>query len=268
MNIVLAHGFLGFSEISTIRYFNGVRERLESVFGPSIKVLVPQVGAVAGIEERGGQLGEQIVAATENGSLDPKDKVHIIAHSMGGLDARFMISENIKGLAPCLGSLTMIGTPHQGSEIADLICGAVDIKIVMKLQKELIHYGIINMEMIEALASKFGGLRDLTTKRAEKFNEKYSNERGIPFYYIAGAGRKVGKPTCLLLAIPHRCIEILSDCKVNDGLVSVASATRGKAATSWPADHADEIGYNFDLGPVSFDYLGEYCKIVKSRQEI
>lgn len=46
-------------------------------------------------------------------------KVNIIAHSKGGLDARYMIKE--LGMANCVASLTTLCTPHKGSKIADSI---------------------------------------------------------------------------------------------------------------------------------------------------
>ena len=47
----------------------------------------------------------------------PRPKVHIIAHSMGGLDARYMIVK--LGMQDRVCSLTTIGTPHKGSSFAD-----------------------------------------------------------------------------------------------------------------------------------------------------
>lgn len=44
-------------------------------------------------------------------------KVNIIAHSKGGLDARYMLKE--LGMANCVASLTTLCTPHKGSKIAD-----------------------------------------------------------------------------------------------------------------------------------------------------
>ena len=47
----------------------------------------------------------------------PNEKVHVIAHSMGGLDARYMISR--LGMEDRVLSLTTVGTPHRGSKYAD-----------------------------------------------------------------------------------------------------------------------------------------------------
>src|SRR5215469_16560609 len=95
MNIVLCHGILGFRTFLGVNYFNGVKAHIEAKY-PAVKVLVPQVNPVAAADERGGQLQDQIVQALgDTGmppTLDPGQKTHILAHSMGGLDARYMLS--------------------------------------------------------------------------------------------------------------------------------------------------------------------------------
>jgi len=262
MNIVLAHGFLGFSKFLGVEYFNGVKERLELVF-PSIRVFVPQVAAAASIKERGEQLGGQIIDAIGKDLLDPKQKVHIIAHSMGGLDARHVISKDIGGIAARIRSLTTIGTPHGGSPIADLLMSPLQGEKLLR-------------RIMETLGIPISGLNDLTTDRAKTFDEEYPDRDGVQYRYIAGKGREGGLPACRILLLPHsRIKQVTRDGEENDGMVSVSSAIRGNrdGALVWPADHADEIGHNLDGGsplaqPVKFDYLEEYVRIVERLQKI
>src|SRR5205814_1408651 len=47
----------------------------------------------------------------------PAGPVHVIGHSMGGLDARFMVAK--LGMETRVLSLTTVGTPHRGSPFAD-----------------------------------------------------------------------------------------------------------------------------------------------------
>src|SRR5438874_4285553 len=116
MNIVLVHGILGFRTKFGIEYFRGVAEHLTE---KGHRVLVPILDPTRGIEFRGGQLRDQIDAALANGSIDPGQKTHIIAHSMGGLDSRWMLSPvNPKHIQTPIRSLTTISTPHLGSPIA------------------------------------------------------------------------------------------------------------------------------------------------------
>lgn len=46
-------------------------------------------------------------------------EVHFVTHSMGGLVARTLINRR---RPPNLGRVVMLGTPNQGSEMADLLC--------------------------------------------------------------------------------------------------------------------------------------------------
>jgi triacylglycerol lipase len=89
MNIVLVHGILGFREKFGIEYFRSVVEHFSE---KGHKVIAPILDPTRGIEYRGGQLRDQINAAFAHGSIDQVQKTHIIAHSMGGLDSRWMLS--------------------------------------------------------------------------------------------------------------------------------------------------------------------------------
>ena len=53
----------------------------------------------------------------------PEGAVHIIAHSMGGLDGRTLIGHDLHGLSTPgrIASLTTLATPHGGSPVADLL---------------------------------------------------------------------------------------------------------------------------------------------------
>jgi triacylglycerol lipase len=70
-------------------------------------------------------LRESIEAALAGKKLQPKEAIHIIAHSMGGLDSRRMISKGYlieaNGEKTAIQTLATIGTPHRGSPVADLV---------------------------------------------------------------------------------------------------------------------------------------------------
>src|SRR5271170_7975990 len=119
MNIILVHGILGFREKFGIEYFRGVAEHFRE---KGLKVIAPILDPTQGIAFRGGQLCQQINRALADGDLDPTQKTHIIAHSMGGLDSRWILSPaNPNAIQAPIRSLTTISTPHLGSPIADLI---------------------------------------------------------------------------------------------------------------------------------------------------
>lgn len=266
MNLVLQHGFLGFANVGDVVYFNGVKDHLTAKF-PGLRILVTQVSPTGGIELRGGQLGEQILQALEpGGTLDPNEPVHIIAHSMGGLDARFLLSpDNPNNLANRITSLTTISTPHKGSPVADVIAEIKDGK--SHEEKALAH--ALSAALAQAHIPE-GGLDDLTSDGTKKFNDRFRDHDSTKKFSVAGVGRgiKVGPihiDTCLALRLPYHIIKERTGEK-NDGLVSLSSATWGAGPDLWPTDHADEIGHNLDLGPQArpthFDYLAKYEALV------
>jgi pimeloyl-ACP methyl ester carboxylesterase len=110
--IVLHHGFLGFDRIFMIDYFFGVRTALRDA---GYDIHATTVAPVNTIAFRAHQLASQIDKVLEETGAS---KVNIVAHSMGGLDARYLISS--LGYGDKVASLTSIATPHQGSLVADV----------------------------------------------------------------------------------------------------------------------------------------------------
>lgn len=225
--IVLAHGVLGFGSLGPLNYFNGVARHLErEVRG--IRVTTTHVNPIAGIEKRGTELAARIVHAV------PEGEVHILAHSMGGLDARFAI-RNVPGFKTRVASLVTIGTPHHGSPVADAILsrgGPLFDAIPPMLRAELEHNA--------------AALRDLTTSACKAFDAATPDEPQIRYFEIAGDVTEQGACSSfffkLAAAIGHA-----ADPR-NDGVVTFASATRGrKPFDVWACDHAGEIGWNLDL---------------------
>lgn len=263
MNIVLVHGILGFREKFGVEYFNGVQEHLQS---PGRNVLVPRLEATGPIRKRGEQLRGLIWKAFSDGTLDPAARTHIIGHSQGGLDSRFMLSPRnphttaANDLSGKVASLTTVASPHRGSPISDLLAG-----------KELGgEAGTLTQDAIGDLLAAIGlnpnALFDLETGRMAQFNQEYPNNSAVRYFSVAGKGRAGLFPTCLALLEFHRHIKAATGDE-NDGLVSVPSAQHwGASWPAWPADHADEVGHDLnslELKPLAgFDYLGAYDAIV------
>lgn len=273
MNVVLAHGFLGFRQLAGIEYFNGVKQYLEA--HAPVKVLVTQVDPDQSIAVRGGQLRRQILVAlgdlspdtkdekTLANSLDPSQKTHLIGHSMGGLDGRFMLSPaNPDHIASRLASLTTISTPHRGSPIADLIAAKLEGRRLWLwnwwMERKL-------RQIITGLGISLAGLRDLTTSGAANFNHTYVDHPQVRYFSVAGAGRASGRPTAKVLYPAYKHIKKKTG-EANDGLVAVASAKWGEFdARLWPADHAEEIGHDFDRPGKSgrFDHLARFGELAE-----
>jgi triacylglycerol lipase len=266
MNLILTHGFLGFRHFFGINYFNGIKEYLEKTFDTlPLRVIVTEVEPLGEVQRRGKtQLRDQIEDAFNTRILDPDESTHLVAHSMGGLSARFCLSpKNPGNMADRITSLTTIGTPHRGSPIADLLTAgslpfSSEIRSIFGLSSEEIDISLY-------------GIDDLTTETASRFNQQTPDHPKVQYHSYAGRGRAGTKPTCALLLPTHALISKTTG-EENDGLVTVTSASWGQLIGIWPADHADEIGHDLDSGvsakPQAFDFLLEYKKIVEEIKEL
>jgi triacylglycerol lipase len=247
--IVLAHGIARFDILREIlmrkssipesefgddlHYFKGIKSYLEK---NGFDVHHTNVDFAGSVNLRARQLSNQI-----NNILSGRaaDKVHIIAHSMGGLDARHMIVD-IEGMAEKVASLTTIGTPHRGTSFADF---------------GISHGGDLLIKGIETLIN-LSGFRDLTTKACNAFNERAKvKEADNEVVYRTYASAEERDMVFLPLQLSWSVINKLEG--ENDGLVSVTSqqwesdlvrsdGSRKKIERirfPLPADHLNEVGW-------------------------
>jgi triacylglycerol lipase len=230
MKIILAHGVLGFGEVipgnlQRVNYFNEVKEHLEGRFS-GVEVLTPTVDFRGSIETRGPQLADAI--------RDAGGPVHVIAHSMGGLDARWAIANRAAETKDVL-SLVTIGTPHRGSEVADAI-----------VERRPPLFSVLPRFVIDQLRALGPALVDLTTARGAEFDGATDDRQGITCLEIAGDASHAGHESLLFQTaamLGHMTGQ------ANDGVVTLASATRqGRHLFAiWPFDHGGEIGWTLDV---------------------
>lgn len=283
MNIVLVHGILGFRKRFGVTYFNNVKEHLLGS-DSTLKIFVPQLSAIGNIYTNGEELRAAILEAFmrpvgADNVLDQAAKTHIIAHSQGGLDSRYMLSPDNPNTKPqndlsCkIASLTTIGSPHRGSEVADLLMGRPfdEGAVLGWLEKLFGVHGLaedVVRELFTALDLDNQALTDLGTRSMAEFNQKYRDNPRVRYFCVAGTGRTQCKETCQLLH-PFYCYLKKHTGQPNDGLVTKVSAEglpKPEIWPAWPADHADEIGHDLDKGvdaTPAYHYLATYDAIVE-----
>ena len=105
MNLVFASGFFVPQAVLGKDYFRDLPQRYPDA-------LFAKVSVLGSIEERAGELAAAIAAKFPTGDI------HIIAHSMGGLDSRYLLAKNLNSLASRVASLSTVATPHWGSPVA------------------------------------------------------------------------------------------------------------------------------------------------------
>lgn len=165
------------------------------------------------------------------------EKVNIIAHSKGGLEARYLIST--LGMADSVASLTTVSTPHHGSRTMDLAC-----RLPGLLFRMAAFFANHWFKLLGDSNPDFHFVcRQFTTGYAEEFNKTNADADGV--YYQSYAGVMKSLFSDGMMFFPHfvvRCIE-----GENDGLVTPRSARWGefkgvlKGCTNRGISHADEV---------------------------
>jgi triacylglycerol lipase len=239
--IVLVHGFPGFRKLGTIDYFYKVPDRLRAA---GFEVLVTQETPIQTIETRSQQLHDQILAAWP----DPRAKVNVIAHSMGGIDARDAIVR--LGLGSKVASLTTISAPHRGTPISDVSFGLIPGPLVNATN---LLIGVLGWDVT-------GGKQMSTWYMTTTFDPATPDDPRVSYFSWAGVAAPggVGGNVGLLDAWFLPTWPVLESLQgPNDGLVSVASARWGDFRGTIPADHFQEMGQPLGVTP-GFDHEAFY----------
>lgn len=185
------------------------------------------------------------------------DKVNIIAHSKGGIDARYAI--DALGMGDKVASLTTVCTPHHGSPLVPylrrmpeglyrFLCRCID--------RGFRAYGDERPDVYRS------GL-ELDPAYCEEFNQRYPDYPGI--YYQSYASVMKGWYSEVFCSIPYMVLKRLAG--DNDGLVPEESAKwtnfRGtiRPAGRRGVSHADMIDLHHD-DIKGFDVVEFYVKIV------
>lgn len=207
-SLVLLHGFLGFSHFGPIEYFRGVKKALLPM---RIMPLIPELPGAGTIAERAETLARHLFRSN-------KQAFSLVGHSMGGLDARYLIAH----LDPDrrVKSLITVATPHRGSPLAQWMLessGAVPACFR--------HCGL-------------PGLRELTpeTRAATPIPDR----EDVSYASYASARTDDELPFWL-----SRYARVIPE--ANDGMVAVSSARWGTFRGIERADHIELLGWSLGL---------------------
>ena len=242
--IVLAHGVCRFDvllndrldldnnddpELDNLHYFKGIRTMLKE---KGYIVYHSNVSWAAGVEKRSDDLKKNLLKILKETRAE---KVNIIAHSMGGLDARHMMfnDRNDGKIHRHVASVTTVSTPHEGSPFAD--------------------WGLDNLKPLHSLIQKLGvdlsALKDLRTDSCKMFNrnqdvKEFETACKGTIKFQSYAGKQGFWGVFSGLKIPFEIIRKTEG--ENDGMVSVRSARWRDEyfkATLDKTDHLNEMGW-------------------------
>ncbi len=271
--IILMHGFAGFREIKIFdhvlfEYFNGVVQLLTQM---GYRAYAPQVVPFGTPQSRAARWMHHIEEIRQHTGAD---KVHLIAHSQGGLDARVLIAPTGPAqdtpLGPLAGlgyehvnALITIGAPHLGCALVDQMNGDKEEKKIIKAISEIASLIAMMfdgkpqdaMTAIESIGRKY---------MLEYFNNIIKDNPEVKCYTIAGnpESEKLVSPILKdgyegLLNIPEN-----KGGGPNDGFVTVKSAWFGQTPNDWPMPFSFDTGEEgrshwTALGHVQADHIAE-----------
>jgi triacylglycerol lipase len=268
--IVFVHGFSGFTDLGPLNYFYGVVDRYAAVGTESF---APAQPPYAGVAQRAAVLGHHLDAIL---SSTNRQKAHLICHSQGGLDCRFVASQ--LGYDDRIASIITIATPHYGTPLADMADVAPDGTVNVAGRFMAWMLGLMegappddaaweNDEVTEeAWASDMmGAVVDMTTDGAAAFNAAVPDHPSVPIFSVAGVSSlRSGGDECAggthfdmgdhvdsldpLLLMSAGLIGGIT-LRRNDGIVPTDSMRWGTFLGCIPADHFDQVGQLADQGP-------------------
>lgn len=187
------------------------------VHGPERKlILVENIGCSTFEEEA--ERAEKFIRAL------PFEKFHILAHSAGGIVAKFLL--NSSSLARKTLSLTTIGTPHQGSFLAELID-----------ELRFTGYDEKRRALFHRLRTK-----DLQQITKNLFLPPHIQTQSV----LCTSSQDTFSWPVKMVAKAFKNYEIKEE---SDGFVQLSSQRYGRVLGHYELDHLEEIGFIFRMNP-------------------
>ena len=241
--LLLVHGVL-FRDLKYFNYWGRIPKALKK---QGAQVYYGHQEAAGSIEANATQLSQAIRRICEENGCD---KVNLIAHSKGGLDARYAIS--CLGMESNVASLTSINVPHRGSRIVDTAC-----KLPEGLYRAIAKIGNWAFRKIgDENPDFYLATREVAEANCERFNRTVPDSPHV-FYQSYMSVMK----NCLsdsLLCIPHLILSSASKGtdRRNDGLVTVSSSAWGHSRALFSVKSRRGISHGDIIDLKREDYKG------------
>lgn len=255
--ILLVHGVF-FRDFKHLNYWGRIPDELKK---NGATIFYGNHNSAASVENSAKELEKRIKEIIKETNCE---KVNIIAHSKGGLDARTAISKT--SIAPYVASLTTINTPHRGCEFADYLLNKIpktqQLMIANQYNKAATKLGDVNPNFLAAVY-------DLTFEKSKKRNEEVIDNSNV---YYQSIGSKLNKATSgkFPLNFTYHLVEYFDG--DNDGLVGEKSFKWGKNYKFLTCNgkrgisHADMIDLNRE-NIKEFDVREFYVQLVNDLRE-
>ena len=201
--LLLVHG-MGFRDFKRVNYWGRIPAALQKA---GALIYYGQQDSNGSIEANAQQLASQIDKALADAAVD---KLNIIAHSKGGLEARYLIST--LGYAGKVASLTTLSTPHHGS---------ITVDELMRFPQPLIRFGCKMVDLWFRLLgdkspSTYEAVRAFQTENAKNFNVHNPDMPQVYYQSYSFVMKKAGSDW--LMSIPYWAVKHYEG--DNDGLLA------------------------------------------------
>lgn len=233
--ILLVHGVF-FRDSNIFNYWGRIPRELEA---RGARIYYGEHQSALSVSESAREIAARIKFIIERSGFE---KVNIIAHSKGGLDCRYALSEY--GIKDYVASLTTINTPHRGCLFADYLLSKAPEKLKNIVSRA---YNATLKELGDENPDFISAVSDLTNDACVKRNEILKEADGV---YKQSVGSIMNKPRSgkFPLNLSYRFVKNYDG--ENDGLVGENSfewgekyillKTEGKRGIS----HGDMIDLN------------------------
>ena len=253
--VVLVHG-TGFRDRKHLDYWGRIPGALAQ---EGAKVFYSHQDAWGTVERNAAMVKRAVTAVLAETSAE---KVNILAHSKGGLEARYMIA--VLGMGDRVASLTTICTPHHGSKTMDAI-----LKTIPRLYRFAGWFVDRFFKLLgDAEPAFYETSRQFTTAHARAFNEAFRDDERVYMQSYASSLRSVFDD--FLFGMTHLFVRRLDG--PNDGLVSVESAKWGRYRGEMNAgkrglSHADEVDA-LRMNVKGYDIRRFFIEVVRELKEM
>ena len=255
--ILLIHGVF-FRDFRYFNYWGRIPGELES---NGARVFYGNHQSAASVSHSGREIGDRILQIIRETGCE---KVNIIAHSKGGLDARAALQ--LPGVAEHVASLTTVSTPHRGCEFADYLLTRISPKQQAAVART---YNAALKRLGDPDPDFLGAVRDLTASACLEFNKITPD---VPGVYYQSIGSRLNRAVGGRFPLNFTYVLAKHFDGANDGLVGYRSFPWGTdyrfltVKGTRGISHGDMIDLNRENLP-EFDVREFYVQLVASLKE-
>ena len=210
--LLLVHGVF-FRDFRYFSYWGRIPKELKK---NGADIYLGEQQSAASVKDSAAEISEKIKRIVDETGCG---KVNIIAHSKGGLDARYAVSR--LGMDSYVASLTTVNTPHRGCVFADRLLERAPDKLKDGIAK---RYNAALKRLGDKDPDFIAAVKDLTAASCRRFNEEVPDSAGVLYRSVAS---KMNSWTSGKFPLNLSHVLVRPYDGENDGLVSVDSARWG-----------------------------------------